>query len=522
MAEQLSFDLPLPLPGQIQLWTPDEIYDRLDASSIDLFKENRRIERKGAAVQRNALAEYLSMWSNTQPHGGIILVGVENDGTVTGCARMSREHKNEIESLTPLCSDARWVCKEVPVKNAKGADDYVLAYRVSYREDKVVETSSGEAFIREGDKKLRISEPLKRELRISKGEIHYELEDVPLKYPSDFDTADIEKFCRAFFVNRRYQTEKSREELLELAKLGKRIAGGFKPNLACALLFARDPRDVIPGARIRVIRYEGAFETFGSELNSVFSTYVDGNISKLLFEAKPIIASQLRQFQRFNPNGRLMPNPEYPEEAWFEAVVNAVAHRSYNQKTQNIFVKIFEDKFVVESPGAFVPPTTSETVYDAHNPRNPYLMEAMMHLELTFCGYEGTRRMRSAMQSASLPEPRFRQIEAHAHQVHVTLENDIVSRKSYISRKVFAHVPEDVFETLNAEEKSIINFLSNGKEMNITAASLVTEKSWPTAAKMMSTLVEKGIVVVTTKRGRSRDSSKTYRLAEKGERSRPD
>ena len=87
---------------------------------------------------------------------------------------------------------------------------------------------------------------------------------------------------------------KTRDELLELAKLGRRIDGNFEPNLACALLFANDPRDVIPGARIRLIRYEGGHEKFGQELKAVYSTFIDGNIARLLFDAKPIIAAQLR------------------------------------------------------------------------------------------------------------------------------------------------------------------------------------------------------------------------------------
>ena len=215
----------------------------------------------------------------------------------------------------------------------------------------------------------------------------------------------MRKFCSVFSANRRFPTSKTMEELLELAKLGKRRKGKFVPNLACGLLFAQDPRDAVPGARIRVIRYEGVQEHFGNEMNSVFSTFVDGNIATLLNKVKPIVASQIRTFQRFSMNGKIALVNEYPEEAWFEAIVNAVAHRSYNLKMQNIFVKIFDDRFVVESPGGFVPPTTAETVYDAHNPRNPYLMEAMMHLELTFCGFEGTRRMRSAMQKAKLPGP---------------------------------------------------------------------------------------------------------------------
>lgn len=516
MDEQLSLGLIFPADELKQLWVPDEIYDRLDEAVVKAFAEDRRVERKSTKVHPNALAEYLSMWSNTQPHGGLILVGVRDDGKIEGCKHLAATQKNAIEALTPLCPDARWASKEVPVINEKGDRDFIIAYRVEYRSDKVVETSGGEAFIREGDKKLRITETLKRELRISKGEIHYELEDVSLKYPGDFDVREVDRFCKSFFANRHYQSEKSREEILELAKLGRREGGIFRPNLACALLFAKDPRDVAPGARIRVIRYEGTKEGFGTEMNSVFSTFIDGPISKLLFEAKPIIASQLRSFQRFGPGGRIAMQQEYPEEAWFEAVVNAVAHRSYNFKTQNIFVKIFDDRFVVESPGGFVPPTTAETIYDAHNPRNPFLMEAMMHLELTFCGFEGTRRMRRAMESAALPAPRFRQIEAHSHQVHVTLENDLASRRLAAENEVFSKISQSELAKLNSEERHLVRFMAQTGPINVTNASLLIGKSWPTTSKILTGLVEAGVIEVVTKSGRSRDSTKTYQLRKQG------
>jgi hypothetical protein len=45
---------------------------------------------------------------------------------------------------------------------------------------------------------------------------------------------------------------------------------------------SRLTRDVIPGARIRVTRYEGMHEKFGQEMNAIFSTFVDGNIARIL------------------------------------------------------------------------------------------------------------------------------------------------------------------------------------------------------------------------------------------------
>ncbi len=513
MGEQFTLDFETFGSSLIQLWTPDEIYDRLDHSNLRDFVEDRRIERKSSAIQAKALADYLSMWSNTQPHGGIIIVGISDKGSIAGCKSLPASHRNKLESLSHLCPDARWVCKNVPVRNENGQDDFVIVYRVNYRPDKLVETSAGEAFVREADKKINISEVMKRELRISKGEIHYELEDVTLKYPDDFDIAEIKSFCSVYYANRRLVSAKTDIDILKLAKLGRVHKGKFVPNLACALLFANDPRDVTPGARIRVIRYEGTQEQFGEQMNSVYSTFVDGNVSKLLYASKPVIASQIRTFQRYNSSGKLFMQPEYPEEAWFEAIVNAVAHRSYNFKTQNIFVKIFDDKFVVESPGGFVPPTTGETVYDAHNSRNPYLMEAMMHLELTFCGFEGTRRMRQAMVKAKLPEPRFRQIEAHSHQVHVTLENSVEVRRPSLSNEVAENFQQVQLIGLSEDERVLLNFLWNkSKDINITHAALVLGKSWPTASKAILSLMERGAIELVQGGGRKRDSSKRYQL----------
>ena len=73
--------------------------------------------------------------------------------------------------------------------------------------------------------------------------------------------------------------------------------------------------------------------------------------------------------------------------------MNAVVHRSYNLKNMNIFVKLFEDRLVVESPGAFLPPTTAKTVFEAHNPRNPNTMWALYYFDFVQCAFEGTRRM---------------------------------------------------------------------------------------------------------------------------------
>ncbi|WP_048648693.1 AlbA family DNA-binding domain-containing protein [Nitratireductor soli] len=185
--EQLTFDFNAPLPSLPQLWTPDDIFGSCDQETIERFAEDNRVERKRAKVSQKDLADYLSMWANTQPHGGIVFIGVENDGKITGCAKTEQEHINQLHTVQRLCSDAKHEFKKVPVKNASGQDDYMLVLRVYYRADKLVETVDGNAYIREGDEKRRLNEAEKREIRLNKGELDVESESTTLKFPDDFD-----------------------------------------------------------------------------------------------------------------------------------------------------------------------------------------------------------------------------------------------------------------------------------------------------------------------------------------------
>jgi ATP-dependent DNA helicase RecG len=54
-------------------------------------------------------------------------------------------------------------------------------------------------------------------------------------------------------------------------------------------------------------------------------------------------------------------------------------------KNMPIFVKMFDDRLVIESPGPFPPFVTPESIYDSHQPRNPALMDALFYLEITRC-----------------------------------------------------------------------------------------------------------------------------------------
>ncbi|HEY3654539.1 MAG TPA: ATP-binding protein [Steroidobacteraceae bacterium] len=494
MAEQVEMDFGPPLPSLPQLWTPDDIFESCTAETIQRFKEDHRVERKPGSIKQNALSDYVSMWANTQPHGGVTLLGVADNGRIIGCKHLHENQLNDIRTVRRLCLDAKIEFKRVAVKNAKGEDDFVEVMRVYYCEDKLVETVSGEAFVREGDQKRSLREEEKREIKLNKGQLDLETERVSAQYPNDFDSSLLATFRQEFIKKRRLQDRFTIEDVLAMSKLGKKVAGGFSPNLGCALLFARDPRQLIPGAFIRVIRYEGTEEKFGSKLNVVADRVIDGPLPIQIANAVNFITPLIRSFTRLGVDQRFETRPEFPDEAWSEAIVNAVVHRSYNLKNMNIFVKLFEDRLVVESPGAFLPPTTASTVFEAHNPRNPNTMWALYYFDFVQCAFEGTRRMRDTMRNANLPDPIFVQNSEGTFRVTVTLKNHVEHRRNYVRSEAAAGINPELYASLSESEKMIVNYLADNPRVNVTDAGRVIALGWRATKRILDQLEKKAVV----------------------------
>ena len=152
-----------------ELWTLDEIYNSINGDKFDQFGEDQRLERKTAGIHADALATSVCMWANTPPNGGLIAVGVEDEGAVTGC-KAKTEHVLDVERRirADLVPDAVFDTKRVRATNASGESDYVLLYRIYYRDNKVVETNKEEAYIRWVNSRHLLSSDEVRELRIER------------------------------------------------------------------------------------------------------------------------------------------------------------------------------------------------------------------------------------------------------------------------------------------------------------------------------------------------------------------
>ena len=512
MRDQLEFTWPKPAA----LLGPQELYETHDVRTLQKARENRCVERKPAGIHAAELAKYLSMFANTKPEGGAVIIGMENDGTISGCIDLHHNRLNALERAGHThCPDARYEVRQQEAKRQDGKPDFLLMIRVFYRQDKVVCTTRGKAFIRRGDCKIALSPEEIRELQLDKGEVDLEMEPcAALNYPTDFDMSLVSQFAEGFTKSRGLETSHSGEEILELRHLGKRKGNRFVPNLACVLLFAKDPSVVVPGCKIRFLRFEGEREGSGKEFAPVKDLWVEGSVPRQLARAEEVISSQLRDFSRLGPDGKFYTAPEYPPLAWYEAVVNAAVHRSDGLKNMNIFVKMFDDRLVVESPGGFPGLVTPENIYDMHHPRNPRLMDAMFYLQFVRCAHEGTRRIRDSMAQLNLPAPEFAQKEIAHALVQVTLRNNIKQRKVWIDSDASAIVGETLSKILSDDERRVINFLAENDTINVSQVQRLTKRSWTYSKKLLEKLRKMGLVHHQKRTDLDRDPKALYRLVQ--------
>ena len=116
----------------------------------------------------------------------------------------------------------------------------------------------------------------------------------------------------------------------------------------------------------------------------------------------------------------------YPERVVKEAIVNAVIHRDY-RLNRDIFIRIFDDRVEVESPGVFPGSITAANIGRAGSKaRNPLVVLNLREFPEppNIDAGEGVKMMFAEMAAAMLYPPQYSQnTEAAVESVTVTLLN---------------------------------------------------------------------------------------------------
>jgi ATP-dependent DNA helicase RecG len=209
------------------------------------------------------------------------------------------------------------------------------------------------------------------------------------------------------------------------------------------LLFGTHPQDEFPEAYVRVLRYEGVERGTGARQRLIHDEVCAGPIPHQIERAASAVERLAPSRRELGSSGRFERRTLIPTDAWLEALVNAVVHRSYSLGGDHIRVDIFDNRIEVESPGRFPGIASLGDPRDLPRfARNPRIARVAADLGFGQELGEGIRRMFEEMRLAGYGEPVYQQTQASVRLTlaAILIAPDVASALPSRSREVMEHI----------------------------------------------------------------------------------
>src|ERR1043166_181311 len=437
-------------------------------------------------------ARILSGMANAD--GGTLLLGVESDKSVTGIPHDATELRiigqAPLQLLHPPLSST---FERVQLGNL-----LVVKFEVAAKFE-VSQAFGGRSFYRCAAETVSLPSEQIQSLKEAKKSVAYERQEPLNATWDDLDPAIMESFSSRLDSLQDAQTALSRTYRL-VDNSGKEP----RPNMAGLLLFARDPISWHSRCGIDFVKFDGIERRHGAALNIVKRIRFESPLLFLIDEAVGRIKEHIRERTILHAlffRERL----EYPNFAWQEALVNAVAHRDYAITGACVEVWMFDDRIEIRSPGLLPPPVTIEHLQQrksVHFSRNPLIVRVLAdHGYLRESG-EGIPRMFQEMEQHGLRGPEF---STEGFSFVVTLRNTPVYDEATV-RWLNQFAPAQI----NFRQRRLLAYAyCPSKIFSTTEYERVAEVDRDTAYREIRSLMKNGIVAPL------KPKSKSYRIIER-------
>lgn len=398
--------------------------------SLLVARESRTLDFKRVSGKMVGKAlETICAFANTE--GGILALGVADEKQENGTARLYGIEENP-EALDELTRKVRTQFHppietisfmRLPCALRDGKDGHVVLVRTT-KSDKVHSIVDDGTWTRldAGNREMTATEIT--ELSYRRGVRSAESE--PVAVPLGL----LETETWRSFVAARGLRSGSFAEQLQRIGLALRVGNEVQPTRAAVLLFADEPGNLLAShgsrADIRLMVYDGKRVVPGATPNlRKTPKTIRGPLIEQIDAAVRAVLDELAQGLILSGSG-FKTHHLYPERVVKEAIVNAVIHRDY-RLNRDIFIRLFDDRIEVESPGVFPGNITPANVDKAGSKaRNPMVAQNLREFPVApnIDAGEGVKMMFAEMASAKLYPPQYRQnTEAAVESVTVTLLN---------------------------------------------------------------------------------------------------
>lgn len=348
--------------------------------------EDQWFDRKSARIEARDLAKTLVAFANAE--GGLVAVGIKDDGTIEG--ELTAEQENRLRVAAHTFTDP---AVRLKISNCES----VLLFEVEPGE-RVHFTTDGKCYLRLGDKSVKLNLDQQQELRYSKGEQLYDATGLGRTSLDDLDMDRVAEFAQHIGSTTPVDALRARGLVNRNGEV----------TVAGMLLFGKYPQEFLPNSEIRVLKYLDDDRASGSRQQLEVDQRFEGPLPTQLSEAADFIRTVLPAVKRLGADGLFETQSRIPDDAWLEGLVNAVIHRSYSMMGDHIRVEIYPSRIEISSPGRFpglADPREPEKI--ARFARNPHIARVMTDLGIGQELGEGIRRIFAEIRRVGFLDPQY-------------------------------------------------------------------------------------------------------------------
>lgn len=390
--------------------------------------ENSGVEFKRDDVRPEQIAKEVVAMTNLK--GGMLLLGVENDGSITGIQRGNLE-----EWIMDGVFAAKVHPMLLPFYEEVQVDEKhrvaVISFSQGTSKPYVVRDKGREdVYIRVGTISRLASREQQARLFESGGILHTELLPVAGSAYASLNKERLEDYL-ANVINDPDVPKNEAQWIKRLIGLGYLIEGVADKvvcTIAGLILFGNSPRKYLRQAGIRIMAFDGDDKQYKALLDDVLDSPLVGLwrlndssgqrelasadyglIERLIDKIKPFISDEGHEI---DDGFRRECEWHYPRDVVREVIINALAHRDWTRSV-DIEICVYNNRLEIISPGALQNSMTLEKmIAGQRSPRNPLIVEVLRDYAYVDARGMGVRtKIIPLMKSINQTEPEFEATE---------------------------------------------------------------------------------------------------------------
>jgi ATP-dependent DNA helicase RecG len=413
-----------------------------DADKLCLRAEDHFFDRKSLKVKPAKIQKVATAFANAD--GGEIAIGIEDDRGEPdrekrwqGAATIE-EFNGHVQALSELKPSLPF---SFYFLTCVGRPGFVMMVDVE-KSAMVHPTTEGTVYVRMSAQSTPLIDHSKvLELTYAKGAASYE--DQPIRaarIESIVDGKEIQSFLHDYSPKTDPLEFAVNQHLVDVTT--------WEPKISGILLFADNPSSIVPKqSGIRIARYETKEDEPERE-HLKETTLIEGPLYQQIHFAVDRLRDLMSSVAIWTFDG--LRTAEYPPEAIWEILVNAVIHRDYSI-SDNIHVHVFNNRIEVMSPGRLPGYVTVENILDSRYSRNPKIVRTLSRYR-----EPPNKDMGEGLNTA------FQKMKEWK------LKNPVISEEGNYVKVVLPHSP------LASPEEAILEFLERQETIRNSQAREIT------------------------------------------------